>query len=250
MAHFLGDGTRPLGIPTTRDRAMQTLHLHLLTLEPISESTAAGNSYGFRPFRSRADAIVQCRNVLDRKHSSKWVLEGDIKGFKSRKAKMHLVRYADDFLVTGSSRELLEQVKAMIEELQLSIGIICEQTHDCVVTAAGRVRHYHPPASSRATRPRPTRGGLRIRGSSPTVSQRFARCVAIVTLRAASATVRHKLVVAGFGHCMMSTLSASKTNGVRHASFNYVQTSRPHCDRNLRLSWPERLRRCRRRSQC
>lgn len=73
-----GDGTRPLGIPTMRDRAMQALHL--LTLEPISESTADGNSYGFRPYRSCADAMVQCRNVLDRRHSSKWVLEGDIKG--------------------------------------------------------------------------------------------------------------------------------------------------------------------------
>ena len=73
-----GDGTRPLGIPTMRDRAMQALYL--LTLEPISESTADGNSYGFRPFRSTADALVQCRNVLARKHSSRWILEGDIKG--------------------------------------------------------------------------------------------------------------------------------------------------------------------------
>ncbi len=73
-----GDGTRPLGIPTMRDRAMQALHL--LTLEPVSESTADENSYGFRPFRSTADALVQCRNVLDRRHSSKWILEGDIKG--------------------------------------------------------------------------------------------------------------------------------------------------------------------------
>ena len=73
-----GEGTRPLGIPTMRDRAMQALHL--LTLEPISESTADANSYGFRPFRSTADALVQCRNVLARKHSSQWILEGDIKG--------------------------------------------------------------------------------------------------------------------------------------------------------------------------
>ena len=47
---------RPLGIPTMKDRAMQALHL--LTLEPISETMADENSYGFRPFRSTADALV------------------------------------------------------------------------------------------------------------------------------------------------------------------------------------------------
>jgi RNA-directed DNA polymerase len=69
---------RPLGIPTMKDRAMQALFL--LTLEPIAESTADANSYGFRSHRSTADAIIQCMNVLSRKHSSRWVLEGDIRG--------------------------------------------------------------------------------------------------------------------------------------------------------------------------
>jgi RNA-directed DNA polymerase len=177
-----------------RDRAMQALHL--LSLEPISESTADENSYGFRPFRSTADALVQCRNVLDRRHSSKWILEGDIKGcfdnighdwllthvpldkrileqwlkagfvefnrlfpteagtpqggiispvlanltldglepllaqrFKSRKDKVHLVRYADDFIVTGSSRELLElKVKPVIEEFLAQRGLTLSPT--------------------------------------------------------------------------------------------------------------------------
>ena len=38
---------RPLGIPVMLDRAMQALLL--LCLEPISETTADHNSYGFRP---------------------------------------------------------------------------------------------------------------------------------------------------------------------------------------------------------
>ena len=46
---------RPLGIPTMRDRAMQALHL--LALDPISETTADHASYGFRQARSCADAI-------------------------------------------------------------------------------------------------------------------------------------------------------------------------------------------------
>jgi RNA-directed DNA polymerase len=50
--------SRPLGIPTMKDRAMQALHL--LALEPVAESTADKNSYGFRPERSTADARGQC----------------------------------------------------------------------------------------------------------------------------------------------------------------------------------------------
>ena len=48
---------RPLGIPTMRDRAMQALYL--LALDPISETTADPNSYGFRRERSTADAMSQ-----------------------------------------------------------------------------------------------------------------------------------------------------------------------------------------------
>ncbi|MBU1249477.1 MAG: hypothetical protein KKB70_12305 [Proteobacteria bacterium] len=51
-----------------------------MALEPLSETTADRNSYGFRPKRSCADAIRQCFIVLGRKTSSQWILEGDIKG--------------------------------------------------------------------------------------------------------------------------------------------------------------------------
>lgn len=70
--------TRKLGIPTMRDRAFQALYL--MALEPLAETTADKNSYGFRSKRSCADAIRQCFIVLSRKTSSQWVLEGDIKG--------------------------------------------------------------------------------------------------------------------------------------------------------------------------
>jgi RNA-directed DNA polymerase len=68
--------TRPLGIPVMKCRAMQALHL--LALEPIAETTADLNSYGFRPERSTADAGEQCFNALSRKTSAQWVLEADI----------------------------------------------------------------------------------------------------------------------------------------------------------------------------
>ena len=58
-------------------RAMQALYA--LALNPVAETLADPNSYGFRPKRSAADAIEQCINLLARKNSSKWVLEADIK---------------------------------------------------------------------------------------------------------------------------------------------------------------------------
>ena len=70
---------RPLGIPTMKDRAMQALYL--LALEPIAETTADHNSYGFRPERSTADAIEQCfQRTGSGSAQPQWVLEGDIKG--------------------------------------------------------------------------------------------------------------------------------------------------------------------------
>jgi RNA-directed DNA polymerase len=69
---------RPLGIPTMHDRAMQALFL--LGLDPIAETTADYNSYGFRPFRSCADAIARCFSILAKKDGPTWILEGDIKG--------------------------------------------------------------------------------------------------------------------------------------------------------------------------
>ena len=68
---------RPLGIPTMTDRAMQALYA--LALEPIVESCADPNSYGFRPYRSTHDAIEQLVICLSRRCSGVWILEGDIK---------------------------------------------------------------------------------------------------------------------------------------------------------------------------
>src|SRR6202023_3465736 len=71
-----GKTMRPLGIPTMKDRAQQALYL--LALDPVVETTADHNSYGFRQQRSCADAIGQCFNTLS-KDTPQWILEGDIK---------------------------------------------------------------------------------------------------------------------------------------------------------------------------
>ncbi|EAC0484334.1 group II intron reverse transcriptase/maturase [Escherichia coli] len=190
---------RPPGIPTMKDRAMQALYL--LALEPVAETTADRNSYGFRPHRSCADAIEQVFNNLNRKTSATWVLEGDIKGCfdnishkwllehipmdkrilrswlnagfmekgrlfttdagtpqgapcspvlanmcldgletiltnrfgrkgtaKASKSKVNYVRYADDFIVTGISREILEsEVKPLITAFMQERGLLLSE---------------------------------------------------------------------------------------------------------------------------
>ena len=59
------------------DRAQQALYL--LGLEPVSETLANPNAYGFRPKRGTADAIGQCFITLGKRCSPRWVLEADIK---------------------------------------------------------------------------------------------------------------------------------------------------------------------------
>jgi len=54
---------RPLGIPTIRDRIVQTAFL--LILEPIFEADFADSSYGFRPERSAHDAVREIYKYLN-----------------------------------------------------------------------------------------------------------------------------------------------------------------------------------------
>ena len=173
--------------------------LYLLALDPVAETTADQNSYGFRQGRSCADAIEQCFTALCHKTPS-WVLEGDIKGCfdnishqwlldnvplnkailhkwlksgylekqvfydtisgtpqggiispalsnitldglerrlrevfpvrgkgseRGRAAQVHLIRYADDFIITGHSEELLRMtVKPLVESFLAERGLV------------------------------------------------------------------------------------------------------------------------------
>jgi RNA-directed DNA polymerase len=67
---------RPLGIPTMPDSALQALSLQ--ALDPIAETLADPNSYGFRKERGWADAMEQCATVLSNGTRPQWILEGDI----------------------------------------------------------------------------------------------------------------------------------------------------------------------------
>jgi len=57
-----GGGERPLGIPTIRDRVVQTATK--LVIEPIFEADLEPNSYGYRPKRSAIDAISGVHKLL------------------------------------------------------------------------------------------------------------------------------------------------------------------------------------------
>jgi len=63
-----GGGERPLGIPTVRDRVVQTAAK--LVLEPIFEADFEDNTYGYRPARGAVDAVKEvhrhiCRGCTD-----------------------------------------------------------------------------------------------------------------------------------------------------------------------------------------
>ena len=57
-----GGGERPLGIPTIRDRVVQTAAK--LVLEPILEADFEPNAYGYRPQRSAQDAVREVHREL------------------------------------------------------------------------------------------------------------------------------------------------------------------------------------------
>jgi RNA-directed DNA polymerase len=68
---------RPLGIPTVRDRVVQTAAL--LVLEPIFEADFLDCSYGFRPKRSAHDALAKIRGHLA--GGKKEVYDADLHGY-------------------------------------------------------------------------------------------------------------------------------------------------------------------------
>ena len=68
---------RPLGIPTVRDRVVQTATL--LILEPIFEADFLDCSYGFRPGRSAHQALEEIRGHIEAGYQA--VYDADLKSY-------------------------------------------------------------------------------------------------------------------------------------------------------------------------
>jgi RNA-directed DNA polymerase len=73
-----GDGrTRPLGIPTVKDRVVQTAVKFVL--EPIFEATFRPMSYGFRPGRGCRDALREVDQLI--KEGYTFVVDADLESY-------------------------------------------------------------------------------------------------------------------------------------------------------------------------
>lgn len=68
---------RPLGIPTVRDRVVQTALRQVI--EPIFERDFAEHSYGFRPGRGCKDALRRVESLLEAGQT--WVVDVDLKSY-------------------------------------------------------------------------------------------------------------------------------------------------------------------------
>jgi len=69
-----GGGERPLGIPTIRDRVVQTAAK--IVLEPVFEADFEGSAYGYRPRRSAIDAVKETHRLLCRGYTD--VVDADL----------------------------------------------------------------------------------------------------------------------------------------------------------------------------
>jgi RNA-directed DNA polymerase len=72
-----GGGERPLGIPTIRDRVVQTAAK--LVLEPIFEADFEDSAYGYRPARGAADAIKEVHRLVCRGYTD--VVDADLSNY-------------------------------------------------------------------------------------------------------------------------------------------------------------------------
>lgn len=96
--------TRPLGIPTVRDRVVQTALRNVI--EPIFERDFADNSYGFRPGRGCKDAL---RHV-DAKLKEGWVyvVDADLKSYFDTIPKDRLMDLVRQKVTDGRVLALIE----------------------------------------------------------------------------------------------------------------------------------------------
>lgn len=103
--------TRPLGIPTVRDRMVQTAVVNVI--EPIFERDFAEHSYGFRPGRGCKDALRRVDQLL--KAGYVHVVDADLKGYFDSIPHDRLMTRLKEKIADGSVLSLIESfLKAQV----------------------------------------------------------------------------------------------------------------------------------------
>jgi RNA-directed DNA polymerase len=96
--------TRPLGIPTVRDRTVQAAVVNVI--EPIFERDFAEQSYGSRPGRGCKDALRRVDQLLKRGYA--FVVDADLKGYFDSIPHDRLMTRLKDKVADGSVLSLIE----------------------------------------------------------------------------------------------------------------------------------------------
>jgi RNA-directed DNA polymerase len=103
-----GGGERPLGIPTIRDRVVQTAGK--LVLEPIFEADLEPCAYGYRPKRSAQDAIRKVHELLCAGYTE--VVDADLSKYFDTIPHRELMQSVARRIV---DRDLLRLIKAWLK---------------------------------------------------------------------------------------------------------------------------------------
>jgi len=108
-----GGGKRPLGIPTIRDRVVQTAAK--LVLEPIFEADLEPNAYGYRPGRSALDAVRKVHELLCKGYTD--VVDADISKYFDTIPHQELMQCVRRRIVDRNVLRLIKLwLKAPVEE--------------------------------------------------------------------------------------------------------------------------------------
>ena len=100
-----GDGkTRPLGIPTVKDRIVQTALK--ITIEPIFEAQFRQGSYGFRPGRGCKDALREVDRLV--KEGFVHVVDADLKSYFDTIPHDRLMARVEERISDGAVLTLIE----------------------------------------------------------------------------------------------------------------------------------------------
>lgn len=99
-----GDGkTRPLGIPTVKDRVVQTVVKFVL--EPIFEATFCPTSYGFRPGLGCRDALREVARLIGEGYT--FVVDADLQSYFDTIPHERLMQRVEERISDGRILDLL-----------------------------------------------------------------------------------------------------------------------------------------------